>query len=82
MDPLVASVVVATSSLGVRLVGAVSLYLRLRWRVRLEQEHRQTLEAMARSLPSGSRFEDVHDDGSRLRLTVSEHGGDGPEEQV
>ncbi|WP_326733294.1 hypothetical protein [Streptomyces sp. NBC_01022] len=70
MDLFVISAVVAASGLGVRLTAAVSQYLQLRWRVQQEQAHRQTLQTLSRSLPRGSRLEEVYSDGSRLRLTI------------
>lgn len=70
MDPLVASMVVTVTGLGLRIVAAVCQYMRLRWRVRQEHAHRQTLVALALSLPGGSRLREVRSDGSSLSLTV------------
>lgn len=72
MDPLVTSVLMAVSGLGVQLTAAVNQYLRLRWRERQEHARRQTLEALARSLPRGCRMEEVASDGTTLRLTISQ----------
>ncbi|AYV32915.1 hypothetical protein EES41_39780 (plasmid) [Streptomyces sp. ADI95-16] len=80
MDPLVASTVMAASGVGVRVTTAVCQYLRLRWRVRHEQAHRETLVALARSLPEGSRFHEVRGDGSSVSLTLPQQG-DRPAEQ-
>jgi hypothetical protein len=70
MDSLAVWAIVAASGLGVRLTAAVNQYLRLRWQVRQENARRHTLEALARSLPWGSRLEEVYSDGTRLRLTI------------
>ncbi|MBO1418589.1 hypothetical protein [Streptomyces sp. FH025] len=75
MDPLVATTVVSASGLGIRVVAAVCQYLGLRWRVRQEHAHRQTLVALARALPEGSRFREIRGDGSSLSLTVPPQSG-------
>jgi hypothetical protein len=56
---------VAAQSLSV-----LALWLRLRWRVREEQAHRQYLVAVVRTLPAGSTIRERRADGSSLMLTV------------
>ena len=77
MDPLIGSVTVAAAGVAARVTTAASQYLRLRWRIRHQHAHQQYLEALARSLPAGSRVEEVREDGSRLLLTIprSHQGG-------
>ncbi|MDH6132497.1 hypothetical protein P3T37_001882 [Kitasatospora sp. MAA4] len=70
MDPLVVPAVVAVTGLAARVAAVLCQYLRLRWRVRQEHAHREYVEALARSLPRGSRLVEVHPDGSELRLTI------------
>ncbi|MEV6013263.1 hypothetical protein AB0M29_41705 [Streptomyces sp. NPDC051976] len=62
----------AAAAIGVAVHGTavVSLYLRLRWRVRQEHAHRQYLESLACFLPAGSTLEETGADGSTLRLTM------------
>ncbi|WP_380283723.1 hypothetical protein [Kitasatospora purpeofusca] len=71
MDPLGASAVITASAVAARVTTVVCQYLRLRWRVHQEHAHRRTLEALARTLPRGSRLHEVHSDGSTWTLTVA-----------
>ena len=70
MDPLVASVLVALSGLAVRITAVMCHYLALRWHVRHEHAHRQTLVALAQVLPAGCRLDEVRGDGSRTSLVI------------
>lgn len=70
MDPVVASVLVTLSGFGMRIIAAIYHCLALRWRVREEHAHRQTLVALAQTLPAGSRLDEVRRDGSRVSLVI------------
>ncbi|WDZ83242.1 hypothetical protein [Micromonospora cathayae] len=47
-----------------------ALWIRLRWRVRQEQAHGETLVALAAALPAGGQVRDRRADGSGWTLTV------------
>jgi hypothetical protein len=51
-------------------LSVLALWLRLRWRVREEQAHRQYLVAVVRILPPGGMIQERRADGSSLMLTV------------
>lgn len=48
----------------------LALWLRLRWRMREEEAHRQYLVAAVRTLPPGGMIQERRADGSSLMLTV------------
>ena len=63
VDPVLASFAGAALSL-------VTLWFRLRFRLRSEQERRQYLLTAASTLPSGSRLQEQRHDGTRLVLII------------
>ncbi|MGW3311495.1 hypothetical protein ACWDG9_33490 [Streptomyces sp. NPDC001073] len=80
MDSVTASVLVAAAGLGMRIVALTFEEARVRWRGRQEQARRRELAVLARSLPQGSRLDEVREDGSEVHLVisrnaVSEEGG-------
>jgi hypothetical protein len=61
---------VAFATVAAQSLSVLALWLRLRWRVREEQAHRQYLVAVMRTLPPGSTIRERRADGSSLMLTV------------
>jgi hypothetical protein len=62
------SAIIAAQGLSV-----LALWLRLRWRVRAEQVHRQYLVAIVRILPAGSTIKERRADGSSFTLNLVRH---------
>lgn len=71
MNVLVGSNAGALAALGVQAAYVLLKYLQLRWRVQQEHAHRRFLESVARSLPAGSRLEEIGQDGTLLRLSIA-----------
>ena len=52
------------------LLPLLTLWLRLRWQARQQQERHHYLVAIARALPEGSHIDEGQSDGAWLRLTI------------
>ncbi|MFJ9908065.1 hypothetical protein ACIRVK_35190 [Streptomyces sp. NPDC101152] len=75
MDSVTASVLMVLAGLGVRVVALAFEETRARWQDRQEQVRRRELALLARSLPRGSRLDEVREDGSEVHLVISRYGG-------
>ena len=62
--------VVAVGSVS-QLVGVLAMWVRLHWRERHEQAHRDYLVAVAGALPPGSALDEQQGDGYRVHLVIS-----------
>lgn len=71
MSSIITTVVWLVTTLAAPGFGLLALWLRLRWRATQEQVHRQYVVAIARALPDGSQIDEVHPDGTRLRLAIA-----------
>ena len=74
MSPISATVVWPATMIAAQGVGLLALWLRLRWRAKQEQAHRQYVVAMALALPKGSQIDEGYRDGTWLRLTIARRG--------
>ena len=71
MSPIITTVAWLATMIAAYGCGLLALWLRLRWRARQEQVHRQYVVAIARALPAGSQIEEGDTDGRWLRLALA-----------
>ena len=71
MSPVFVPVLAALVGLAIRGVVIAELLVRLRWQERQQRAHQAYLVALARTLPSGCRLDEVRADGSDLRLVIT-----------
>ncbi|MHA4816535.1 hypothetical protein ACXZ65_19495 [Streptomyces aculeolatus] len=81
MDPVLASVLMALVGLGARIVALAFQEARARRQDRQEQSRRRELAVLARSLPRGSRLDEVREDGSEVHLRIPPERVGGPREE-
>lgn len=71
MDPVIVPVLTVLVGLAVRGIATAELLVRLRWLERQQHAHRSYLTRLARTLPRGSRLDEVQADGSELHLVIA-----------
>jgi hypothetical protein len=71
MDVAIVPALTALTVLVLRVIAIAELFVRLRWQLRLQREHRYCLVALARTLPRGSRLDEIRPDGSELHLVIA-----------
>lgn len=71
MDVAIVPVLTVLTGLVLRVIAFTELFVRLRWQVRQQQAHHCYLVALAKTLPPGSRLDEIRPDGGELHLMIA-----------